>query len=50
LDLPDNESAAAPSMAVNASGAATSEAIVLLTPEAIDAAAKRSVSYQAPGT
>ena len=40
LDLPDNRSAAAASIAVNASGAAASEVIVLLTPEDIDAAAK----------
>jgi uncharacterized protein with GYD domain len=50
MDLPDNESAAAASMAVNSSGGATSEVVVLLTPEDIDAAAKRSVDYRAPGT
>ncbi len=50
LDLPDNQSAAAASMAVNAVGAATSEVVVLLTPEDIDAAAKLSVDYRAPGS
>jgi uncharacterized protein with GYD domain len=50
LDLPDNKSAAAASIAVNASGAATSEVVVLLTPEEIDAAAKLSVEYRPPGT
>ena len=49
LDLPDNRSAAAASMAVNASGGATSEVVVLLTPEDVDAAAKLSVGYRAPG-
>ena len=50
LDLPDNRSAAAASMAVNATGGATSEVVVLLTPEDIDAAAKLSVSYRPPGS
>jgi hypothetical protein len=52
LDLPDNRSAAAASIAVNAAGAAASEVIVLLTPEDIDAAAKLSVDtgHPAPDT
>jgi uncharacterized protein with GYD domain len=50
LDVPDNKSAAAASIAVNASGAATSEVIVLLTPEEIDEAAKISVDYRPPGS
>ena len=50
LDLPDNRSAAAASMAVNAAGGAASEVVVLLTPEDIDAAAKLSVDYRAPGS
>jgi uncharacterized protein with GYD domain len=50
LDLPDNRSAAAASMAVNATGGATSEVVVLLTPEDMDAAAKLSVDYPAPGS
>jgi len=50
LDLPDNQSAAAASLAVSAAGAATAEVVVLLTPEDIDAASKRSVDYRAPGT
>jgi len=49
LDMPDNKSAAAASIAVNASGGATSEVIVLLTPEEIDEAAKVSVDYRPPG-
>ena len=48
-DFPDNESAAAMALAVNSSGAVTTHTVVLLTPEDIDAAAKRSVDYRAPG-
>ena len=50
LDVPDNRSAAAASMAVNAAGGATSEVVVLLTPEDIDAAAELSVAYRPPGS
>jgi len=49
LDLPDNESAAAVALAVNAAGAVTLRTVVLLTPEEIDAAAERSVDYRPPG-
>jgi uncharacterized protein with GYD domain len=50
LDLPDNRTAAAASLAVNAAGGASSEVVVLLTPEDIDAAAKLSVDYRPPGS
>ena len=50
VDLPDNESAVAVALAVNAAGGATTRTTVLLTPEEVDAAAKRSVSYRAPGS
>lgn len=50
LDLPDNRTAAAASIAVSTAGAATSEVVVLLAPEDIDAAAKLSVDYQPPGS
>jgi uncharacterized protein with GYD domain len=50
LDLPDNGSAAAASIAVSSAGAATSEVVVLMTPEEIDAAAKLSVDYRPPGS
>ena len=50
VDLPDNESAAAVALTVNASGGATTKTVVLLTPDEVDAAAKRSVEYRAPGT
>ena len=49
VDLPDNVSAAAASLAINASGAVTTSTIVLLTPGDIDAAVKKSVPYRAPG-
>jgi uncharacterized protein with GYD domain len=48
-DFPDNESAAAMALAVNSSGAVTTRTVVLLTPEEVDTAAKRSVEYRAPG-
>jgi uncharacterized protein with GYD domain len=50
VDLPDDEAAAAVSMTVNASGAVHTHTTVLLTPEQMDEAAKRSVEYQAPGS
>jgi len=50
LDLPDNRTAAAASLAVNAAGGASSEVVVLLSPEDIDAAAKLSVDYRPPGS
>ncbi len=48
-DCPDNISAAAISLIVNAAGTATAKVTVLLTPEEIDAAAKKGVSYRPPG-
>ena len=48
-DVPDNVTAAALSLTVNAAGAATAKVTVLLTPEEIDAAAKKSPSYRPPG-
>ncbi|MDQ3093319.1 MAG: GYD domain-containing protein [Actinomycetota bacterium] len=48
-DLPDNESAAAVALTVNAAGGATVRTVVLLTPDEVDAAAQRSVEYQPPG-
>ena len=49
VDLPDNESAAAVALTVNSSGGATLKTTVLLTPDEVDAAAKRSVDYRPPG-
>jgi len=48
-DLPDNEAATAVALTVNAAGGAATRTWVLLTPEEVDAAAKLSVSYRAPG-
>jgi uncharacterized protein with GYD domain len=48
-DLPDNESATALALTVNGSGAVSVKTVVLVTPEEVDAAAKRSVSYRPPG-
>ena len=48
-DVPDNGTAAALSLTVNAAGAATARITVLLTPEEIDAAAKKTPNYRPPG-
>ena len=50
LDMPDNVSVAAFSLAVAAGGGATSTVRVLLTPEEIDAAVKTTADYRAPGS
>ena len=49
VDVPDHTSAAAVSLAVNASGAVKLKTTVLMTPEEMDAATKKSVSYRPPG-
>jgi uncharacterized protein with GYD domain len=49
-ELPDNESAAAVAISVNASGGAVTKTTVLLTPEEVDRAAQKSVGYRAPGS
>ena len=49
VELPDHETATAVALTVNASGAVTVRTTVLLTPEQVDAAAKRSVDYRPPG-
>src|SRR5215510_4198255 len=48
-DAPDNVTAAAVAMAVNATGLVSSRTIPLLTPEEVDQAAKKSVTYRGPG-
>ena len=48
-DAPDNVSIAAISVAVGASGIAKVKTTVLLTPQEMDEAAKRSVNYKIPG-
>ncbi|MBK5275984.1 MAG: GYD domain-containing protein [Desulfuromonadales bacterium] len=49
MDLPDNASAAAFSLAISASGASKIKTTVLLSPEEIDQASKMSHHYRPPG-
>ncbi len=49
VDAPDNVSVAAVSLAVTASGAANVRTTALLTPEEMDQATKKTVSYRPPG-
>lgn len=49
-DFPDDVSAASLALTVAAGGGATVKTVVLLTPEEIDQAATKSVSYSPPGT
>ncbi len=49
FEAPDNVSVAAISLVVNATGAVSAKTTVLLTPEEIDEAAKKSVDYRPPG-
>jgi uncharacterized protein with GYD domain len=48
-DLPDNVTMAAISLTVSASGAAVLKTTVLVTPEEIDEAVKKTPSYRPPG-
>jgi uncharacterized protein with GYD domain len=48
-DFPDTASVAAASLIVNSSGAITCKVTVLLTPEELDAAAKKTPVYSPPG-
>jgi len=48
-DLPDNVSAASASLTVNASGLVKANTVVLMTPEELDQAVKKSVAYRGPG-
>jgi uncharacterized protein with GYD domain len=48
-DLPDNESMTAVALMVAASGAIAIKTTVLLTPEQVDEAAKKTPIYQPPG-
>jgi uncharacterized protein with GYD domain len=49
VDVPDNVSAAAVSLAANQSGAVVSKTIVLLTPEEMDKSVQKAVSFRPPG-
>ena len=48
-DLPDNVSVAAAALGINATGAVVVKTTVLLTPEEIDQASKKSFAYRPPG-
>lgn len=48
-DLPDAATAAAVSLAVNATGAAHLRTTPLITPEDMDGAAKKAIDYRPPG-
>lgn len=49
VDLPDNSSAAAAFLALSGSGAVHAKTTVLFTPEEMDKATKKTVSYSPPG-
>jgi uncharacterized protein with GYD domain len=49
VDMPDHVSAVATTLVVNASGGASVKTTVLLTPEEIDQASKKTVTYTPPG-
>ncbi|HSF07421.1 MAG TPA: GYD domain-containing protein [Methylomirabilota bacterium] len=48
-ELPDNASAAAVALVVTGSGAVNARTIVLMTPEEIDQATKKTPNYRPPG-
>lgn len=48
-DMPDNVSSVAFSLMVNASGVINAKTTVLITPEEIDQATKKTADYRAPG-
>jgi uncharacterized protein with GYD domain len=50
VDLPDSASATAIALSVGASGAVRLRTTVLITPEEVDQAVKKTVQYRPPGT
>jgi uncharacterized protein with GYD domain len=48
-DLPDNATASALVLTVTSTGAVTCRTTVLMTPEEVDAATKKTPSYRPPG-
>ncbi len=48
-DMPDNTNAVAASLAGNLSGAVKVRTTVLVTPEEVDEATKKTVDYRPPG-
>lgn len=49
VDAPDNASAAAASLVASASGTVSVKTVVLMTPEEVDEATKKTVDYRPPG-
>ena len=49
VDVPDEASGLALTLAVNASGTVACTTVPLITPETMDAACKKTVGYKAPG-
>lgn len=49
IELPDNATAAALALTVSSSGNATVKTTVLMTPEEVDQAGKKTPSYRPPG-
>jgi uncharacterized protein with GYD domain len=49
VDMPDNVSAAAAAVAVNAGGGVAVKTTVLLTPDELDQATQKTVDYRPPG-
>jgi uncharacterized protein with GYD domain len=49
VDVPDNVSMTAIALTVSASGVVTVKTTVLITPEEVDAAVKKSPAYRPPG-
>ncbi|MCK5250751.1 MAG: GYD domain-containing protein [Spirochaetaceae bacterium] len=48
-DFPDNINAAALALMINASGAVELKTTVLMTPEEVDQATKKTIDYRPPG-
>ena len=48
-DFPDNVTASAFALAINASGVVKARTTVLMTPEEVDEATKKTVDYRPPG-
>jgi uncharacterized protein with GYD domain len=49
MDFPDHASVAAAALTVGASGSSQARTIVLLSPEDLDAASQKSVTFRPPG-
>jgi uncharacterized protein with GYD domain len=49
VEFPDHASMSAAALVIGASGAVTGKTTVLITPEEVDAAVKKTPTYRAPG-